>query len=246
MLRSYAIGDVHGQLGRLRAAHALVSEDRARTGDGAAPVVHLGDYVDRGPDSRGVLEVLARGLDRGEPWVLLRGNHDAVMRDFLDPEVADGAVAGWLSRSFGGRETLASYGIGFGPVPRVAELRAEARVRVGDTHRALLDVLRPGYRRGEAFFCHAGVRPGVPLEAQDEDDLIWIRDDFLNDGRDHGALIVHGHTPVDRVSHYGNRVNLDTAAGYGGPVSAVVIEGREVHLLTADGRVALRPGTAAR
>lgn len=246
MRRSYAIGDVHGQLEKLRRAHALVAADRMRTGDFAAPVVHLGDYVDRGPDSRGVIETLVRGLDRGEPWVLLKGNHDALMRGFLDAAAEDAAVAPWLSRSFGGRETLASYGITFGPVPRVAELRAETRARVPAAHVALLDRLLPCHREDGVFFCHAGVRPGIPLEAQDENDLIWIRDDFLNDPRDHGALIVHGHTPVDWVSHYGNRVNLDTAAGYGGPVSAVVIEEREVHLLTAEGRIPLRPGTAVR
>lgn len=241
MLRSYAIGDVHGQRDKLIAAQDLVAADRARTGDAEAPLVHLGDYVDRGPDSAGVLEHLARGIGAGAPWVLIRGNHDAVMADFLDPDVPDQAVEGWLSGNFGGWQTLVSYGIAPRAGARVREVRAAARARVPDRHVALLSSLRPCFRRGEVFFCHAGIRPGVPLEAQDADDLIWIRDTFLSDRRDHGALIVHGHTPGDRIEHRGNRVNLDTGAGYGGPVSAVVIEGRAVWHLTPGGRVPVRP-----
>lgn len=242
MLRSYAIGDIHGQLGKLRQAHALIAADREATGDRDAPVVHLGDYVDRGPDSAGVLDHLARGVAEGAPWILLRGNHDWLMRAFLDPAMPDVEVAGWLSAGFGGRETLASYGVPTGPLRPLAGLRRRAREAVPAAHLALLDALLPSYRRGEAFFCHAGVRPGVPLDEQIEDDLIWIRDLFLRDPRDHGALIVHGHTPGDAVEHCGNRVNLDTGAGFGGPVSAVAIEGRDVVLLTADGRVPLDPG----
>ncbi|WP_132546301.1 metallophosphoesterase family protein [Rhodovulum euryhalinum] len=243
-MRSYAIGDIHGQLARLQAAHALVAADRARVGDDTAPLVHLGDYVDRGPDSRGVLDYLVQGLAAGENWVLLRGNHDAVMRDFLGSDVADADVAGWLSGRFGGRETLASYGITAAADGGTAALRRRARDAVPAAQRALLDALAPFHHRGEVFFCHAGIRPGVPLDAQDEQDLIWIRGEFLDDRRDHGALIVHGHTPVDRVEHHGNRVDLDTGAGYGGPVSAVVIEGRDVVLLTPGGRMPVPPGRA--
>lgn len=241
MLRSYAIGDIHGQLGKLRQAHALIAADRETTGDAAAPVVHLGDYVDRGPDSAGVLAYLAEGITSGAPWIVLRGNHDWVMRAFLDPRVPEAEVAGWLSAGFGGRETLASYGLSTGLFRPLAALRRRARAAVPDAHVALLDDLLPCYRRGEVFFCHAGVRPGVPLEEQQEEDLIWIRGEFLCDIRDHGALIVHGHTPVDRVEHHGNRVDIDTGAGFGGPVSAVVIEGRDVFLLTPEGRVPVPP-----
>jgi serine/threonine protein phosphatase 1 len=97
------------------------------------------------------------------------------------------------------------------------------------------------HRAGACVFVHAGIRPGVALDAQDEDDLIWIRGDFLHDTRDHGALIVHGHTPVARVELHPNRLALDTGAAYGGPLSAVAIEGRAVYLLTDQGRVPVRP-----
>jgi len=245
MPRSYALGDVHGQLARLTRAHELIAADRARVGDAGAPVVHVGDYVDRGPDSRGVLDHLADGLAAGEPWVLLSGNHDAMMRDFLDQSVPDARVAAWLTGNMGGRETLASYGIAPRPLATTAGTRARARDAIPPEHRALLHALRPSFRRGDVFFCHAGIRPGVALDAQTEEDLLWIRGEFLNDTRDHGALIVHGHTPVERVEHCGNRVALDTGAGYGGPVSAVVIEGREVFLLTPDGREPVTPGGRA-
>ncbi|MGC9419182.1 MAG: metallophosphoesterase family protein [Rhodovulum sp.] len=239
-MRSYAIGDIHGQHAKLVGAHELIAADRARTGDDEAPVVHLGDYVDRGPDSKAVLDVLAKGLVEEAPWVLLKGNHDDMMRQFLDPTASDADAAFWLSGNVGGRQTLASYGVSAAPPNAIGRIRQETRQAVPASHRALLETLRPCYRRGEVFFCHAGIRPGIPLDDQSEHDLIWIRDDFLLDRRDHGALIVHGHTPGERVVHCGNRVNLDTGAGYGGPVSAVVIEGRAVWQLTPDGRVPVR------
>jgi serine/threonine protein phosphatase 1 len=112
---------------------------------------------------------------------------------------------------------------------------------VPDAHRAFLAGLPTHLHRGEVFFVHAGIRPGVPLAAQVEDDMTWIRGRFLDDLRDHGALIVHGHTPVERATHYGNRLNIDSGAAYGGPLSAVVIEGRKVWELTDSGRVRLPP-----
>ncbi|MBK1634991.1 metallophosphoesterase [Rhodovulum adriaticum] len=244
MQRSYAIGDVHGHLNKLRAAHALIAADRTRTGDMQAPVVHLGDLVDRGPNCRGVLDFLIGGLAEGAPWVLLRGNHDRFMQYFLRPGAQPEPARpdlDWLSPNVGGRETLASYGVETGMHPDRAALHAAAVAAVPQSHVDLLEGLLPCYRRGDVFFCHAGVRPGVPLDDQAEDDLIWIRREFLDDPRDHGALIVHGHTPVQQVTHYGNRVNLDTGAGYGGPVSAVVIEGNAVFHLTEEGRVPLTP-----
>ena len=119
------------------------------------------------------------------------------------------------------------------------DMHAEAVAAVPANHRAFLESLPTSHQRGEVIFAHAGIRPGVALADQTEDDLVWIRHEFLDDTRDHGALIVHGHTAIDTPTHYGNRVNIDSSAAYGGPLSAVVIEGRTVHLLTATGRVAL-------
>jgi serine/threonine protein phosphatase 1 len=244
-MRTYAIGDIHGHLALLDAAHVLIAADRAVTGDAAAPVVHLGDLVDRGPESRGVIDRLMQGIMAGEPWVVLKGNHDALFTLFLDdPAAQDPGLRrdlSWLHPRLGGAATLASYGVRSPSDRPVAAVWADAVTAVPQAHRAFLAGLPLMHRRGEVVFVHAGIRPGVPLEAQAGTDLMWIRDAFLNDPRDHGPLIVHGHTVVDRPTHYGNRVNLDTGAAYGGPLTVAVIEGRDVFVLTGQGRVPLNP-----
>jgi serine/threonine protein phosphatase 1 len=243
MVRSYAIGDIHGQLGLLRRAHDLIADDMAR--HGPAPVVHVGDLVDRGPDSRGVIEHLMQGIAAGRDWVVLKGNHDRMFTLFLaDPRAQDEGLRReftWLHPRLGGAETLASYGVRAAADRPVARVHAEARAVVPPAHLAFVDLLPALYIRGNVAFVHAGIRPGIDLQSQSEADLLWIRHDFLNDPRDHGPLIVHGHTAVDHPEHHGNRVNIDTGAAYGGPLTAVAIDGREVFHLTPAGRVPLRP-----
>ncbi len=244
-MRSYAIGDIHGHIGKLIAAHDLIAADRRRSGDIAAPVVHVGDLVDRGPDSRGVIDHLRAGLARGAPWVVLKGNHDRLFTSFMaDPERPDPGLRpglGWLHPALGGRHTLASYGVTSAHEGRPREVQAEAATRVPRAHLDFLAGLPTWYRRGEAVFVHAGIRPGTAVEAQAEDDLVWIREPFLTFTDDHGALVVHGHTVVDAATHYGNRLNIDSGAAFGGPLSAVVVEGRAAWLLTDGGRVPLLP-----
>jgi serine/threonine protein phosphatase 1 len=234
----YAIGDIHGHLDLLRAAHERVAADRAREGTRQAPLIHLGDLVDRGPDSAGVVDYLAR-LAAGDPRIIvLKGNHDAMFTEFLDtPPSLWGSR--YLEDGIGGLATLRSYGVT--PAGRPSRVHEALTSAVPETHRTFLDGLPLMHRAGDCVFVHAGIRPGVALDAQDEDDLIWIRGDFLHDTRDHGALIVHGHTPVARVELHPNRLALDTGAAYGGPLSAVAIEGRAVYLLTDAGRVPVRP-----
>lgn len=245
-MRTYAIGDIHGHLELLRGAHALIAADRARVGDNEAPVVHVGDLVDRGPDSRGVIAHLVEGIGRGAPWLVLKGNHDRMFARFLaDPDAPEpGLRAGldWLHPALGGCQTLGSYGVASALAGAPArEVHAEALARVPEAHRAFLDGLPLWHRAGEALFVHAGIRPGRPLEAQVEDDLVWIRVGFLEETADHGALVVHGHTAIEAATHYGNRLNIDSSAAYGGPLSAVVVEGRAAWLLTERGRRPLRP-----
>lgn len=244
-VRSYAVGDIHGQTGRLRAAHALIAADRARTGDATAPVIHLGDLVDRGPDSRGVIALLIAGIAAGAPWRVLLGNHDRMFATFLkDPTARDPGLRAefsWLHPAIGGGATLASYGVANPSDRPLAPVHAEALQAVPAAHRAFLDGLSLWIRRGPVLFVHAGLRPGVALEDQDPSDLVWIREPFLSDPRDHGFLVVHGHTALPAPAHFGNRVDLDTRAGYGGPVTAAVFEDRCVHVLTDAGRVPLRP-----
>ncbi|KPN61720.1 serine/threonine protein phosphatase 1 [Aliiroseovarius crassostreae] len=240
MTRVYAIGDIHGHLDKLIAAHALIAEDRARCGDAAAPVVHVGDLVDRGPDSKGVIQYLIDGQARGESWVVLKGNHDRMAAMFLrDYPMVDHMLLydhNWLHPRIGGVETLASYGVEVPEGIRTYQLHAQALAAVPQAHRRFLDTLPCLHRIDDLCFVHAGIRPGVALEDQVEDDLTWIRQEFHNSDADHGPLIVHGHTPVDEVTHYGNRLNIDTGAGHGKDIGVVVIEGREAWVLSGEGR----------
>lgn len=242
-MRAYAIGDIHGHLDLLKVAQDLVRQDRERTGDSAAPLVHLGDLVDRGRETRGVIEHLMQGQARGEPWVVLRGNHDRLFTGWLtDPHAHDPNLSHeveWLHPRVGGAATLTSYGI-VNPAERnLNQVHAEALLKVPPTHRQWLSRLPVRFLHDQALFVHAGIRPGVDLRSQTEDDLLWIRAEFLNDTRDHGVLVVHGHTAIESATHYGNRLNMDSSAAYGGPVSAAVIEGRHAWLLTPEGRVPL-------
>lgn len=244
-MRSYAIGDIHGQIHLLHDAHARIAADRARTGDAAAPVIHVGDLVDRGPDSHGVVELLRAGIAAGEPWVVLKGNHDRMFTTFLDDLRAHDpglrADLGWLHPRLGGAATLASYGV-VNPGDRpLAPVHAEAVAAVPAEHRRFLETLPTWVKRGEVVFVHAGIRPGVPMDQQVEDDLVWIRAPFLEDSRDHGFLVIHGHTHLPQATHYGNRVNIDSGAAYGGPLTTIVVEGRDVFHLTPQGRVPLPP-----
>lgn len=244
-MRAYAIGDIHGQLDKLKAVHALIDADRAQVGDMDAPVVHLGDLVDRGPDSAGVIRHLREGIAAGAPWVVLKGNHDRLFEKFLtDPNWRDPQMrpdVTYLNPVVGGAQTLMSYGL-FRTTSfhiKTAHRKAIEAVPVADID--FLASLPLRHVHGACLFVHAGIRPGVPFEDQTEQDQLWIREPFLSDTRDHGPLIVHGHTAIERPMHYRNRVNLDSRAGYGGALTAVVIEGRDVFVLTPAGRVALLP-----
>lgn len=238
---AYAIGDIHGHLGLLQEAHGLIARDQAE--NGAGPIVHVGDLVDRGPDSRGVIEYLRTGVQEGRNWVVLKGNHDFMFALFLDdikghdpglrPDMS------YLHPRIGGGSTLGSYGVRNAANRRIAPVHSEAVAAVPASHRAFIAALPYHFAHGEAQFVHAGIRPGFAMAAQTEVDLRWIREPFLSSTADHGALIVHGHTAIDAPMHYGNRLNIDSGAAYGGPLTAVVIEGRNAWHLTAQGRVFL-------
>ena len=243
MTATYAVGDIHGHLDLLRRAHDRIESDRARHGLAAAPVVHLGDLVDRGPDSPGVIDLLMAGIAAGQPWTVLKGNHDRCFALFLDG-ARDPALRpdlSWLHPRIGGAATLAAYGVRAPADRPVAQVLADAVAAVPPAHRAFLTGLPALLDRGAAAFVHAGIRPGVALADQTETDLIWIREPFLSHTGPHPRLIVHGHTAVEAPEHRGNRVNIDSGAAYGGPLTAVVVDGTEVFELTDAGRRRLAP-----
>lgn len=242
-MKTYAIGDIHGHIDLLHEVHAWIEADMAKYG--AAPVVHVGDLVDRGPDCRAVVEYLSAGIEDGRDWVVLKGNHDRMFTGYLsDIAFHDPGLRGdlsYLHPKIGGAATLRSYGVANAADRPLAPVHAEAVAAVPQAHRDFIDTRPTWFRRGEVVFVHAGIRPGVAMDLQTEDDLVWIRKGWLEDTRDHGMLVVHGHTALDVPTHYGNRLNIDSSAAYGGPLSVVVLEGRNVFHLTAKGRAPLLP-----
>jgi serine/threonine protein phosphatase 1 len=229
-LRLYAIGDVHGCDAKLAAVHEAIATDLAARPSPDHRVIHIGDYADRGPDSAGVIGRLTR-LTASDPRVIcLRGNHDQLLLNFLaDPE----EHAPMLLRN-GGKETLRSYGVRLRS-RTYAQLGQELTEKMPAADRAFLDVLPTFIQFGDYFFCHAGIRPGVPLSEQDAYDLLWIRDEFLLDGRDHGVVVIHGHTvtATQKPDVHPNRIDIDTGAVFDGPLSCLVLEDAAYRFLPA-------------
>jgi serine/threonine protein phosphatase 1 len=147
----------------------------------------------------------------------------------------------WLHHRLGGQDTLRSYGLDFSMRRRLSDVHAEALVSVPKGHHVFLSQCQLSYDTPNLFFCHAGIRPGVALQAQDEEDLLWIRNEFHRHLAAHPKMIVHGHSPVDQASHYGNRINLDTGAGYGKPLTSAVFEAGACFVLTSEGRKEIFP-----
>lgn len=237
----YAIGDIHGQPSELHRVLDLIKAD----GGDDAEIVFLGDYTDRGPDSKGVLDLLVEGWKADRNWTFLMGNHDRMfswfMRDYPQHDAHLPIELYWLHQRLGGDTTLASYGISFAPQERQLAIHKAARDAVPSAHVDFLKSLVPCHETEHLFFAHAGIQPGVALADQTEHDLLWIRKEFHVWSEPHPKLIVHGHTPVDNATHYGNRVNLDTGAGHGHALTAAVFEGRDCALLTDQGRQPLLP-----
>lgn len=222
--RVYAVGDVHGCDERLAALHAMVAQDLSARPCPAPLLVHLGDYVDRGPDSRGVVRRLATGAPLpGLPTVNLMGNHEATMLDALSGQGA--AMTDWMIQ--GGREALTSWG-GDPDAPR-----GEWARHVPEADLAFLRGLALTHREGGYLFVHAGVRPGVAIEAQERQDLLSIRQAFLFSEANLGVVVVHGHTPKPEPVLRHNRIGIDTGAVYGQRLTCAVLEGDQVGFLFA-------------
>ncbi|HBT02273.1 MAG TPA: serine/threonine protein phosphatase [Citreicella sp.] len=235
----FAIGDIHGQIDRLHEALDMIERDADRD----APVVFLGDYVDRGPESRAVIDTLMRGQAEGRPWTCLMGNHDRYVLRFLDNPLYDDPQTSrpllWTDPPLGGRATLASYGVDVDDRRPLEAIRDDAAEAIPQAHLDWIAALPRLHEADHQIFVHAGLRPGVPLDAQAEDDLIWIRKPFLETEHDWGRLVVHGHTALDFPQLYANRLNLDGGAGYGRPLFPALLLGREAFLLGPGGRTRL-------
>lgn len=237
-LALYVIGDIHGRLDLLRGLLRKIAVDIARHEAGAKrELVFLGDYVDRGPDSRGVIDlILATAGERGF-WTVtaLKGNHEQALMQFMnEPEL-------WpMWQGFGARETLLSYGVnppGAGSEPDDwARASRQLNAAVPPDHKRFLDELKLFADRGDYLCAHAGVRPGSPLNQQTEQDLLWIRDEFLRNERRLEKVIVHGHTPAEEAYVGAHRIGLDTGAYATNLLTAIKLKGEERVLIQA------RPG----
>ena len=223
--RIYAVGDIHGRADLLSEIIARIDDDIRRRPIAHTIEVYLGDYVDRGPQSKTVIDLLTVRLVANGA-VCLRGNHEAVMEGFLqDPAILEY----WLP--LGGMQTLASYGIELHENETAFSLHRRFLDAFPRAHELFMQCLRNQLSCGDFLFVHAGIRPGVPLDDQDPNDLIWIRDEFLDDTRSHKRFIVHGHTPVPHPEIRRNRINIDTAAWRTGALTCVAIEGSTILFL---------------
>lgn len=237
----YCLGDIHGQTTRLDRALELVERD----GGADAEIVFLGDLVDRGPDSRGVITALMDGQAAGRNWHVVKGNHDRMFSRFVRTgETKDARILSgldWVHPRLGGLATLESYGIS-NPADLSLEQAFQAAVAaVPEDHLTFLENLPLYLERDRLLFVHAGILPLVPLADQIEDDLVWIRGEFHAYRHPHPWLVVHGHTALEYPEHFGNRIDLDGGAGYGRPIYPAVFEGTQCWLLTDEGRVRLTP-----
>jgi serine/threonine protein phosphatase 1 len=226
----YVVGDIHGRFDLLERLQDLIEGDLSANPSPVVRLIYLGDYIDRGPNSCEVLDRLAEETADFVNVTLLRGNHEEILLRFLaDPSV------GPTWRLLGGMETLLSYGIDVSKVlkqrgyPGLSECLNE---KLPPHHRTVLAQLKNCATVGDFFFCHAGVRPGVPLDEQRQQDLTWIRDAFLDATEDFGKIVVHGHSPTEQPDFRPNRINIDTAAYATGRLTCLVLEGSTRRILS--------------
>ena len=221
-LRIYAIGDIHGRADLLAALLRQIDVDCTLYPSSRPIVVFIGDYIDRGSASREVLDLLLE-CERTKEAVFLKGNHETFVHLFLNtPAVLDE----W--RLCGGLETLVSYGLKPSINPGAAEQKRLARElakSIPKAHLEFLDSLKLSFSCGDFLFVHAGIRPGVPIRKQGEEDLLWIREEFLSCEQPFEKFVVHGHTPVCTPDIRSNRINIDTGAFATGRLTCIVIEG---------------------
>jgi serine/threonine protein phosphatase 1 len=228
----YCVGDIHGRDDLLREMANRVEADMKTQSFDHAVTVFLGDYIDRGPGSKRVVEQLASG-EWPTSIVALAGNHEDFLRDFLDDA---GILDFW--RSQGGLATLHSYEVDVRKVMAGQDFsaaQAEFTTRFPKHHRDFLEALKVFMSIGDYFFCHAGVRPGVALDRQNRDDLLNIREPFLSSEVEHGKLVVHGHTPVVDPEVRRNRIGIDTAAYATGRLTCLILEKDEQRFLPVVG-----------
>lgn len=224
MTRLYVVGDVHGRLDLLSRLLAMIEADAMQHPDKKKKLIFLGDYVDRGLDSRGVIERLTGGFAAGLVPIFLRGNHEEMLLSMVNGDLSVAPV--WLQ--LGGTATAASYGISvFGGVQKhkLEALHKSLAEKMPPAHHAFLEDTLLAVTYGDYYFVHAGVRAGIPLEKQKREDQLWVRGDFLASTADFGKVVVHGHTISPAPDMRGNRIGIDTGAYASGHLTCLILDG---------------------
>lgn len=232
--RVYAIGDIHGRADLLQKLHELILDDAADAGrDAKKFAIYLGDYVDRGLQSKEVIDIL---LDSSLPdfeTVYLKGNHDDQFLEFMDDT---GAGEDWLK--IGGDATVYSYGVRIpqdvAPAMRLMFIQRELRNSVPKSHMEFLSKLELTKEIGDYFFVHAGINPARPLNKQIPEDLLWIRNEFLDSEVNFGKVVVHGHSMTRELDIRDNRIGIDTGAYISNKLTCLVLEGSTKRFLSTD------------
>ena len=230
-IRVYAIGDIHGRIDLLRILHGQILADSSSLSPNIKNfVVYLGDYVDRGLESREVIDFLIDQPLPGFESIYLRGNHEEALLKFLK-DITIGPS--WFR--IGGDATVYSYGVRIpldvAPDQRFAYISKCLSDAIPPNHQAFLSRLEQNWHIGDYLFVHAGVRPGRPLDEQTTEDLLWIRDEFLDSTADHGSIVVHGHSVTEEPEIRKNRIGIDTGAYTSNILTCLVLEGGEQRFL---------------
>lgn len=232
--RIYAIGDLHGRADLLKQMHAMILQDAALHHPMGNVVVYMGDYLDRGPYVQDTLDELLGGLPDGFTTYYLRGNHEQIFLDFLkEPAI----LPAWID--LGGLWTLISYGIRPGPPPhtpeRCEQLRNDLIANMPDKHLSFLQFLRLHIQLGDYLFVHAGIRPDAPLDQQNPDDLLWMRDTARLGYQEQEFMLVNGHTIAQEPTLRPYRLGIDTGAYATGVLTCAVFEESRIRFLNTAG-----------
>jgi serine/threonine protein phosphatase 1 len=227
-LRIYAVGDIHGRFDLLTKLLAQIDADIALRPTVRPVYVFLGDYIDRGSSSRETIDGLIEHGAMHES-VFLKGNHELIaIKCLTDPTLFDH----WMR--LGGLETLVSYGVPAETLAygrQIAKLQSAFHGALPREHFRFFRDLKNSFECGDFFFAHAGVKPNVELSRQRENDLLWIRGEFLSSKEEFGKIIVHGHTPTHEIEVAPNRINIDTGAFATGRLSCLVVEGEDLSVI---------------